>query len=162
MNPICIETLITYLDEMQVITFPPPPPTDERWRVVSYQHLYIDPGAAGDRFPVYLRFSARFPITAVGFLPAADESPIHPFDRKGPCGGCFSLESDIDPESRVTPLIRDDGPGTEPPAAYRFRLWFDEGEEGEGRGVSLDPQIYNEGVGRWPPWRRWRRRLRRR
>jgi hypothetical protein len=66
------------------------------------------------------------------------------------------LEKDIDPKSKITPLIWNDGPGTYPPTEYHFMLWFE-----SGKPTGIDPQIYNEGSGAGPLWWRWLpRRLR--
>jgi hypothetical protein len=140
------EVLAIVLDREQA-------PDPRRW-VEGTERLYIDPSRNHDCFPVYLQFTANFPIVGVGFSPLGDQGEVPRYDRKGWSGGCFYLECDIDPTSQTTPLIRDDGPGTSPATGYHFMLWFKEGRAREG----IDPQIYNEGVGEGRRWWRWLRR----
>jgi hypothetical protein len=121
--------------------------------MIGYIHskIHVDPAAGCDSFPVYMQFEANEPVDSVGFLPADDRGGITQYTKRGPCGGCFFLECDIDHNSKTTPLIRNDGPGD---GEYRFE--FQVG----GKPIGFDPQIYNQGVGNWPRLRMLRCLLR--
>lgn len=89
-------------------------------------------------FPVYLQLVSNVEIWAVGF--SEKPPPMCLYTEKGPCGGCFSLESSFSERSdlRRTPVIKDDPRDIQVSYYFDFRL-------GTKKHGPIDPQIYNHG-----------------
>lgn len=126
---------------------------DHRCRVDEYEKIYILKETS-DPLPVHIQFKTgdTFKITAVGFAEYG-EPGCH--TKKGPCGACFYLDHDIEPNSDMTPPILNKGPFKIPADPYHFKLWV-QWMDKPPQPAGIDPQIYNQGVGP-PPW--WRKLL---
>lgn len=98
--------------------------------------------------PVRLQLECNEPITAIGFSEC--RNGIEPYDRVGPCGGCFFLWTDLTDGGQKTVFVDNWGHSRED--GYHFALWFGDADRGP-----IDPQIYNEGVIRDPEEGRRRR-----
>ena len=97
-------------------------------------------GADGPTCPCYLEFYCSFDtIVGVGF--SESKRKIEQYTKRGPCGGCFFLVSDITGDSQSV-VVENWGHQRKKNKPYHFAVWLQSGKA----GLEFDPQIYNDGV----------------
>ncbi|MFY9819879.1 MAG: hypothetical protein WAM82_00750 [Thermoanaerobaculia bacterium] len=94
----------------------------------------------GPPCPSYLEFYCTFDsITGVGFSEC--KRKIEQYTKRGPCGGCFFLVSDIPGDSQSV-VVENWGHQRKKGKPYHFNVWLKSSKV----KLKFDPQIYNDGV----------------
>jgi hypothetical protein len=103
--------------------------------------VLVNWGPDGPPFPAYLEIHCSFDnIVGVGFSECGKD--IEQYTRRGPCGGCFFLVSDITGSSNSV-IVENWGHQRKKKKPYHFAVWL---QSGKIKRKKFDPQIYNDGV----------------